>query len=69
VELHPAGEKVKFRILIDKSIVEVFANNGEHVITDLVFPTSNEDGVEFFSRNGKAVFSDIVVNRVNKSVH
>jgi fructan beta-fructosidase len=29
---------LSLRILIDHSIVEVFAEDGEHVVTDLVYP-------------------------------
>ncbi|MEP6847079.1 MAG: GH32 C-terminal domain-containing protein, partial [Panacibacter sp.] len=63
------GEKIEFRILIDKSMVELFVNDGEYALTDLVFPTKNNGGVELFSKNGKAVFSDIRIQKVDKTIH
>jgi fructan beta-fructosidase len=69
VQLDSAVENIKLRILIDKSVVEVFVNDGEYAITDLVFPKLNKGGVELFSKNGKAVFSDISIKKANKTIH
>lgn len=69
VRLDSAAEKIKLRILIDKSVVEVFVNDGAYALTDLVFPKMNNGGVELFSANGKAVFSDISIKKVNKTIH
>ena len=44
--------RVRMRIVVDKSSVEVFANDGETVLTDLVFPRSGSDGVEVFAKGG-----------------
>jgi sucrose-6-phosphate hydrolase SacC (GH32 family) len=38
--------KVTLRVLFDRSVVEVFANDGETVITDRLFPTKPLDRVE-----------------------
>jgi len=69
VQLDSATEKIKLRILTDKSVVEVFVNDGAYALTDLVFPKMNNGGVELFSKNGKAVFSDISIRKVNKTIH
>ena len=69
VTLHEPVEKLNFRILIDKSIVEVFINDGEYVMTDLVFPKHNDGGVELFSAGGQALFSNINIKKVNKTIH
>ena len=42
------GGKVRLRIFVDACSVEVFANDGEVVITDLVFPSGNGRQIEFF---------------------
>ena len=49
-------EIIKLRIFIDKSIIEVFANDGMQSITQVVFPT-NEDSVhiEFFSDDSEII--------------
>lgn len=48
------GGKLKLRVFIDHSIVEVFINDGESVITNQVFPTESPSGIEVFSLNGKS---------------
>ncbi|NGO74338.1 glycoside hydrolase family 32 protein [Streptomyces sp. YC504] len=44
--------KVKLRILVDWSSVEVFGGKGEAVITDQIFPDPAAQGVEIFAENG-----------------
>jgi fructan beta-fructosidase len=44
--------KLRLHILFDKSIVEVFANDGATVITAQVFPSNRHNGIEFFSEKG-----------------
>lgn len=46
--------KLKLRILVDKSSVEIFANSGRLVFTLLTFPGENQTGVELFSKHGSA---------------
>lgn len=60
---------LKCRILIDKSIVEVFVNDGEYTLTDLVFPTQANGEIELFSQNGSATFSNLTFRKVNKTIH
>ncbi len=44
--------RVRMRIVVDRCSVEVFGNDGETVITDLVFPRSSSDSVEIFANAG-----------------
>ncbi|WP_461085533.1 GH32 C-terminal domain-containing protein [Streptomyces deserti] len=44
--------KVKLRILVDWSSVEVFGGGGEAVITDQIFPDPDSQGVQVFAENG-----------------
>ncbi|MEV5107697.1 GH32 C-terminal domain-containing protein [Streptomyces massasporeus] len=44
--------KVKLRILVDWSSVEVFGGSGEAVITDQIFPDPASQGVQVFAENG-----------------
>jgi fructan beta-fructosidase len=57
------------RILVDQSEVEVFINNGEYTITDLVFPTHSGGGITLFAQGGSATFSNIIIKKVNKTIH
>ncbi|HLO45845.1 MAG TPA: glycoside hydrolase family 32 protein [Leadbetterella sp.] len=40
VKIMPENNKIRLKILVDKSIVEIYANNGKVVLTDYVFPLS-----------------------------
>lgn len=59
--LSPQNGVLKLRIFVDKSIVEVFANDGERVITDQIFPTENAGGVELFAEGGTAEFRNVTL--------
>jgi sucrose-6-phosphate hydrolase SacC (GH32 family) len=51
--LAPRDGRVKLHIFVDACSIEVFVNDGEVVITDLVFPSAHSRAVEFFGQ-GKA---------------
>ena len=66
----PGGNQdIKVRILVDKSLVEVFVNDGEKVITDQVFPNAPGGAVEFYSTGGSATFRDIKIWQMKPSVN
>lgn len=46
--------RVRLRILVDRSTIEIFANNGEHVFTLLTYPGDTQTGVEVFSLRGRS---------------
>ncbi|MEO8483790.1 MAG: glycoside hydrolase family 32 protein [Acidobacteriota bacterium] len=46
---------LNLRILVDNSIVEVFAEDGERVLTDLVYPSAGSNGVKIFAEGGTAL--------------
>jgi fructan beta-fructosidase len=58
--LQPQGGTITLRIFVDKSIVEVFANDGERVITDQIFPTETTGGIEIFVEGGTATFGNVI---------
>ncbi len=47
-------KRVKLRIFVDRSSVEVFANDGEKVMTDRVYPPPGSTGIELYSTGGTA---------------
>ncbi|WP_105973865.1 GH32 C-terminal domain-containing protein [Streptomyces geranii] len=53
--------KVKLRILVDWSSVEVFGGNGEAVITDQIFPDPASQGVQIFAENGSTRLDEATV--------
>ena len=46
------NKKVKLHIFVDRSSVEVFGNDGQTVITDLIFPDARSTGLELYARGG-----------------
>ncbi|WP_309116986.1 GH32 C-terminal domain-containing protein [Saccharothrix sp.] len=54
VRLEPVDGRVRLRVLVDRSSVEVFGGAGEAVITDQVFPSAGSDGVRVFAEGGAA---------------
>ena len=49
------------KILVDKSVVEVFANGGENTMTDLVFPTKQNGQIQLFSEGGNNYFKEVKI--------
>ena len=45
-------KRVKLHIFVDRSSVEVFANDGEKVMTDRIYPPQDCDGIEIYSTGG-----------------
>ena len=52
---------IKLNILVDRSVVEVFAYDGLVTISDLVFPLEKEGGIQLFSEGGKANFKSVKI--------
>jgi sucrose-6-phosphate hydrolase SacC (GH32 family) len=53
------GDRITLRILFDRSVIEVFANDGETVVTDRVFPTRPLDRLEVLPRGGSAATAKV----------
>ena len=49
-----AGETLRLRVLLDRSSVEVFAQDGRVVLTDRVYPDPTSVGVALEARGGRA---------------
>jgi sucrose-6-phosphate hydrolase SacC (GH32 family) len=52
-------DKIALRVFFDRSLVEIFANDGETVITERVYPTQPLDRLELLPANsdGRTVTS------------
>jgi sucrose-6-phosphate hydrolase SacC (GH32 family) len=53
--------KVRLHIFVDACSVEVFVNEGEQVLTALVYPSAASRGVEFFGPSDTAKVSSVNV--------
>ncbi|MDE1170186.1 MAG: GH32 C-terminal domain-containing protein [Verrucomicrobium sp.] len=52
--LDPVDGKIRLRVYLDDSIVEVFANDGYRHVAGWVFPSPSSDGCALFAEGGKA---------------
>jgi fructan beta-fructosidase len=52
--LAPKDGKIRIHILVDRSSVEVFGNDGETVVTDQIFPRLSSERRSLFSKGGEA---------------
>ena len=57
--LKQQNQQIKLHIFFDKSIIEVYANDGELVFTAQVFPEESDMGIELFSNGNNTVFDQI----------
>ena len=52
--LQPVNGRVKVRILVDRSVVEVFGGDGQAAITDRVFPDPGSQAISLYSKGDDA---------------
>ncbi|MFH8839171.1 glycoside hydrolase family 32 protein [Streptomyces sp. NPDC017868] len=61
----PDGSRtVRLRILVDSSSVEVFGGAGEAVVTSLVLPDPDADGIAFTAEGGTVRITELAVHRL-----
>jgi levanase len=59
--------KLKLKILVDWSSIEVFAEDGKVVLTDQIFPDPRSDGMSVFATNGTAHLQSFTVNQLRSA--
>jgi fructan beta-fructosidase len=64
VTIEPIDNKIKLHLFIDWSSVEVFANNGELVMTDLIFPAGYSEELELFASDGDVQLVSLEIYRL-----
>lgn len=63
----PQGESISLRVFFDRSIVEVYADNGRRVMTAQLFPGPAQKGIGLFSEGATTVFEDIRVYNIKSA--
>jgi fructan beta-fructosidase len=58
---------IKIKVLLDKSSLEVFGNDGEKVISTMIYPDKDASGLSVFSE-GDAVIKDLKVWNLDHKV-
>ena len=58
--------QLQLRLLVDKSVVEVFAQDGATTLTDLVFPRRHEGRITLSAEDGPARLIDLKLNDLSQ---
>ncbi len=59
-------KNVHIKILVDKTSIEVFIDDGTIVFSNEIFPELNDQGITLFSEGGTATFKNVVIKHFNK---
>jgi levanbiose-producing levanase len=57
----PAAKKVHLRILVDRTTIEVFVDDGRYVHSSQVFANPADGGIRLFTDGGAATFSNLTI--------
>ncbi|WP_347553239.1 glycoside hydrolase family 32 protein (plasmid) [Pseudalkalibacillus hwajinpoensis] len=61
-------KSVHLKILVDKTSVEVFIDDGKVAHSNQVFPPKEDQGITLFSEGGKAIFENVAIKHMG-SIH
>ncbi|MGG0025919.1 GH32 C-terminal domain-containing protein [Bacillus inaquosorum] len=64
--LKPVNATIKMRIFVDRSSVEVFGNDGQQVITDIILPDRSSKGLELYAVNGGVKLKSLTIYPLKK---
>ncbi len=64
VPLGDGPRRLKLHVFLDKSVMEVFVNDGRACVTRVVYPGENDLGVEVFAEGGRATLVSLDVWRM-----
>ena len=67
VSMLPLGNKVTFRVLVDRTSLETFIDGGRYTFTNYFRPEASERGLEIFSIGGTTTISSLIVRELNSA--
>lgn len=67
IQLDPVDNKITLEILIDRASFEVYANNGQTVISDLFFNKENDLGYIMFCTGGELMVEELDIFDLNSA--
>ena len=67
IDLKNDSKTIKLTILLDKSYLEVFVNDGEGVITTYIYPEENADKISAFATGGAATINSLKICDLSNS--
>ncbi|HEY5834678.1 MAG TPA: GH32 C-terminal domain-containing protein [Streptomyces sp.] len=55
----PGRRQVRMRVLVDRTSIEAFFDDGQYTHSHLVFPQPDDTGISLFAQGGNALFSGV----------
>jgi sucrose-6-phosphate hydrolase SacC (GH32 family) len=63
--LKPLDGKIRLRILVDRTTIEIFANDGQLYMPIRAIPEGETSGLAVFAEGGKALIRSLVIHELN----
>lgn len=57
----PARKNIRLRILVDRTTIEVFVDDGKYVHSSLVFAAPGDNGIALYTDGGAATFANLTI--------
>ncbi|MET9734361.1 glycoside hydrolase family 32 protein [Streptomyces sp. NPDC006458] len=57
----PSARRVRLRVLVDRTSVEMFVDDGRHTHSSVAFPYLIDTGLSLFTIEGRALFRNVVI--------
>src|SRR6185312_10193275 len=61
IDISGKSNTIKLTVLLDKSSLEVFVNDGEAALTTYIFPGEHADNISAFASDGKAEIKNVII--------
>jgi levanase len=61
---HPQLGSIHLEIVVDKNSIEVFADDGETVLTSLIYPSESSQGISFYATQMPPGFEPARIRRI-----
>ena len=58
---------IKLRVFVDRSSVEVFANDGERVLSDRIYPPPGSDSIELYAQGAGGRIVSLTIWELNST--
>ncbi|WP_208585686.1 GH32 C-terminal domain-containing protein [Gracilibacillus suaedae] len=63
--LLPENKRIKWNVFVDNASIEVFANDGKSVFSDVIFPKATSRGVNFYTEDDAVKIVSLKVHALN----
>jgi fructan beta-fructosidase len=64
-DLSPVDGRLKLRILVDRTSIEIFGNDGEVSMTSCFLPNEQNTGLDLYARDGTVKIRSLTVSRLS----